>query len=110
MTCEIYICKPGQALKEGRMEMNADISSKEEAISDAERRVKMSPGIAKIAYYLLSDSGSFRCIYTHTNDAPATSKPPRRHGGGGPSGPVKVAAKKKKPKGLIGKLKDWVNS
>ncbi|CCQ72072.1 hypothetical protein [Magnetospira sp. QH-2] len=107
MTCEIYICKPGQPLKEGRMEMNHDVTCKEEAISDAERRIKMSPSIGKIAYYLLSDSGSFRCIYTHNNEAAAKAAPPKRRSGGGPSGPVRVKKKKKKPKGLLAKLKAW---
>lgn len=105
MTCEIYICKPGQQLKEGRMEMNYEITTKGEAISDAERRIASSPGIAKIAYYKLSDDGSFRALYTHVNEKVDTSpkQTPRRHTGGGGKLPPKPK-KKAKPKTFWQKL------
>ncbi|MGB1027015.1 MAG: hypothetical protein ACPGYL_10705, partial [Rhodospirillaceae bacterium] len=65
-TTEIYLCRPGQALKEGRM-VYGDIADKAEAQSDAEQRVRFDGGIAKVAYYHVRDDGSFKLIYTYTN-------------------------------------------
>ncbi len=85
---EIYICRPGQALKEGRMEYGS-METRAEAEADAAQRLRLNPGIAKIAYYAVSDNGDFRCIYSRNNpQAPAPE--PRR-----PARPRK--AKPRKP-------------
>ena len=63
---EIYVCKPGQALKEGRVE-KSDIQTKDEARSDAERRFKHDKSIGKIAYYDVQDDGTFKSIFSMEN-------------------------------------------
>ncbi len=89
---EIYICKPGQAIKEGRVEYGA-IETRDEAESDAEARLRIDPSIGRIAYYAVGENGDFRCILTRTNPnarapeprpaakpsrPPPKPKPPRR--------------------------------
>ncbi len=76
-TTEIYICQPGQAIKEGRMEMGS-VDSRAQAEHDAESRLKLDPTIAKIAYYAVSEGGAFRCFYTKEN--PNVVKPKRKVG------------------------------
>ena len=77
---EIYICQPGQALKEGRVEYGT-METRAEATSDAERRCNADRSIAKIAYYAVTESGKFRSIYTHENPNAAKPAPARRRGG-----------------------------
>lgn len=74
---EIYICRPGQAIKEGRVEYGS-METRGEAESDAEGRLRIDPSIGKIAYYAVSDSGDFRCIYTRTNPNARAPEPKRQ--------------------------------
>lgn len=71
---EIYICKPGQAIKEGAV-VYSTIESRDEAEADAGRRVRDDPTIAKIAYYAVKEDGSFRTLYSFDN--PHAAKAPR---------------------------------
>ncbi len=64
---EIYICKNGQALKEGKLELSHSIEDRDAAEADALRRCKIDGAIERIAYYVVSESGSFRNIFTYTN-------------------------------------------
>ena len=73
---EIYICKPGQAIKEGRVEYSS-IETRAEAEADAARRVRIDPTIAKIAYYAVKEDGGFRSLYSFDN--PHAPKAPERH-------------------------------
>ncbi len=102
MTTEIYSCKEGQALKEGKLDYAADITTKAEAESDALKRCARDPSLKKIAYYKVSPDGDFRVFYSYTNPnckaarpAPAAKQPATK--------PVKakIAAKK----GLWAKVK-----
>jgi hypothetical protein len=77
---EIYICQPGQALNEGRVEYGT-MESRDDAASDAERRCKFDPTIAKIAYYTVTGSGKFHSIYTHENPNAAKPVPARKRRG-----------------------------
>ena len=72
---EIYICLPGQALKEGKVEVSHSISDKYAAESDAKSRVQINPKIYKIAYYRINDTGDFRIFYSYTNKDVAQDKP-----------------------------------
>jgi len=63
---EIYICKPGQAIKEGKVEYSS-IETRAEAEADAARRVRSDPTIAKIAYYAVKEDGGFRTLYSFDN-------------------------------------------
>ena len=72
---EIYICKPGQAIKEGKVEYSS-IETRAEAEADAARRVTSDPTIAKIAYYAVKDDGRFRTLYSFDN--PNAPKAPER--------------------------------
>ncbi len=73
---EIYICRPGQAIKDGRVEYGA-IETRDEAQSDAEERLRIDPSIGKIAYYAVSANGDFRCILTRTNPNARAPEPKR---------------------------------
>ena len=64
---EIYICKKGQALKEGKVEYSQAIYDKYGAEDDAKARIQRSPSIHKIAYYKINDEGDFRIFYSFTN-------------------------------------------
>ena len=77
---EIYICKPGQELKQGKLE-HSNISTKDEAAKDAKSRCKYDPTIGRIAYYAIDESGKFRNFHTHENSKAAASKPRPVSGG-----------------------------
>ena len=63
---EIYICQPGQAIKEGKVEYSS-IETRAEAEIDAIQRVRADPGIAKLAYYAVKDDGGFKSLYSFDN-------------------------------------------
>lgn len=63
---EIYICKPGQALTDGRVEYG-DMTTKAEAEDDATDRLLADPSIGKIAYYTMHSNGDFKCLHTKQN-------------------------------------------
>lgn len=94
---EIYLCKAGQKLEEGKVVYSSDIYDKEGAAEDAERRAKIMKDVVKIAYYQVSASGSFRCMYTWNRPVEEAEKPKKK--------------KKRKPppkKGLLAKMADAV--
>jgi len=64
---EIYICREGQALKDGKVEYSQNISDKYAAEDDAKRRCRTNPQIQKIAYYQVNDQGDFRIFFSYTN-------------------------------------------
>jgi hypothetical protein len=73
---EIYICKPGQELKQGKLE-HSNISTKAEAEKDAKSRCKYDPTIGRVAYYAVDESGKFRNFYTYDNTKAAFVPKPR---------------------------------
>ena len=89
-TTEIYLCKAGQALKEGQVEYSETITSRPAAEVDAAARCARDNTLAKVAYYSVSDDGDFRAIYTHNN--------PNAIGLGGDVAPKRAQLKKKKKK------------
>lgn len=97
MAVEIYICKPGQALKEGRVEYSDSIYDRNDAEDDAKARCRRDATIAKVAYYKLSDSGDFRCFYTFTNPD-VREGPAKKPRAGQAARTRKPAKRKKKPK------------
>jgi hypothetical protein len=94
MTTEIYICKDGQELKQGKLVYSSDIDDRESAEDDAKRRCKGDPTIKKIAYYKVSSSGDFRIFFSYTNP---NCKPAPELRTGGPAPKKKPAPVKKKP-------------
>jgi hypothetical protein len=100
---EIYSCRPGQKLKEGRLDYSSDITCKEEAEVDALRRVKLDPGLAKVAYYQVTEDGRFRVIHSYTNPNPSAAKPARAGMGTGPRRPT-AAKPVPKPKTFLQKI------
>ena len=79
-TTEVYSCKAGQKLKEGRLDYAPHVETREQAEADAKRRCQADPGLAKVAYYLVSEDGRFRMLHSYTNPNPGTAKPVRRAG------------------------------
>lgn len=107
MTTEIYSCKDGQSLKQGKLDYDASITTKEQAQSDALRRCQRDPSLKKIAYYKVSTDGEFRVFYSYTNP---NSKPAGAGAGGSRAGTApkpRPAAKKPPPPklGFFGKIK-----
>ena len=69
---EIYICQPGQALKEGKLVVSYDVTNRDHARTDAVARCRLDKNIARIIYYAIRDDGDFRTLYSHDNpNAPA---------------------------------------
>ena len=105
MTTEIYSCKEGQSLKQGKLDYDASITSKDDAASDALRRCQRDPSLKKIAYYKVSADGEFRVFYSYTNPNCKPAGAANR-GGAGAAAKPRPAAKKPPPKlGFFGKLK-----
>ncbi len=71
---EIYICKDGQNLNEGKLEISSLVETKDEAEADARRRSKFDPAIAKIAYYAVADDGAYRNFFTYRNPNPVAKR------------------------------------
>lgn len=71
---EIYICKDGQSLNEGKLEISHSVETRDDAESDAIQRCRFDPSVAKIGYYAMSDDGSFRNFYTYRNPNPAAQR------------------------------------
>lgn len=67
MTVEIYLCKEGQALRDGKLEISHDINTKQDAQADARERCGYDKTIFKIAYYKVTEDGDFKVFYTFTN-------------------------------------------
>lgn len=86
---EIYICKPGQALKDGRLVVSNDIYDRDAAKADAAMRCKVDPTIARIAYYTVNDAGDFRVFHSYNNPNVQAAKPKTV---------ARTARKKRKPK------------
>ncbi|MGB0682667.1 MAG: hypothetical protein ACPGOV_08165 [Magnetovibrionaceae bacterium] len=103
MTTEIYLVKPGQELREGRMQLSDSIETRDEAQADARDQLRRDPSLAKVAYYAIRDDGSFRLIHTETNPNP--TKPKQRTTGRLAPSSGKKRRGPKKPQGLGAKLK-----
>jgi hypothetical protein len=93
---EIYICKPGQEIKQGKLEYGS-IATREEATADAERRSRADSSIGLIAYYSVGEDGSFRSLYTYENKRSAEARRRRSFDGREPrpSGGSRKVAKKR---------------
>ena len=92
---EIYVCKPGQALKEGKLEYSSTITRREEAEADALRRCRSDATIARIAYYAIDESGKFRNFYTYEN--PNAAKPAPRRAASAPAAAGRSRRRREKP-------------
>lgn len=64
---EIYICKAGQELKDGKLIYSDDIRDKYQAEADAKQRCERDTTISKIGYYSVSENETFRNFYTYEN-------------------------------------------
>jgi hypothetical protein len=66
-TTEIYLCRKGQDLKQGKVAYSDAIETKAEAEVDAIQRCKWNNKLAKIAYYAVNEEGDFRIILVYNN-------------------------------------------
>jgi len=90
MTTEVYSCKDGQSLKDGKLDYANDVTTRAEAEPDAKRRCQRDPTIKKVAYYKVAPDGKFRMFYSYNNPnckaatanvdmaKPARKAPPRK--------------------------------
>lgn len=76
---EVYSCREGQELKQGKLDYVHNITTREEAEADARARCQRDPSLRKVAYYSVGASGKFRNFCTYTNPNPASAG----KGGGG---------------------------
>ena len=99
---EIYLCKSGQKLEEGRLIVSNDIVDKEAAKADAENRCKISPSLARIAYYAISANGDFKPYFSYANPNVQNEMPKSK-----PQLETKKRKRKKQPvkKGIWAKIK-----
>jgi len=77
-TTEIYICQPGQTLKQGQLVISHDVATREDAQADATTRCRLDKSIARIIYYAIRPDGDFRTLYSYENPnatAPRTQRP-----------------------------------
>ena len=81
---EIYICKDGQSLEEGKLEVSSLVETRAEAEADARRRCQFDPAVAKIAYYAVTDDGAYRNFYTYRNPNPVVKRGQPLPGGAPP--------------------------
>ncbi|ARJ65070.1 hypothetical protein WV31_05035 [Magnetospirillum sp. ME-1] len=107
MSTEIYSCREGQELKQGKLDYS-DIDDRETAEIDAKRRCKLDPFIKKVAYYKVAADGEFRMFFSYTN--PHCKPVPKARPAGGASAARKPApAKKPAPKpGLLARLMNTI--
>ncbi|SEH43759.1 hypothetical protein [Magnetospirillum fulvum] len=105
MVTEIYSCKDGQDLREGRLDYSTDIVDREGADADARRRCQADPTLRKVAYYAVREDGGFRLIHAYSNPnwKPA-GKPPRR-ASPPPPYPRPKAATQSPPPGLFARIR-----
>lgn len=66
MSTEIYSCREGQELKQGKLDYS-DIDDRETAEADAKQRCRLDPTIKKVAYYKVAADGGFRLFFSYTN-------------------------------------------
>jgi len=105
MTTEIYSCKEGQSLKQGKLDYDASITTKDQAASDAKRRCQRDPSLRKIAYYKVSEDGEFRVFFSYTHASGKLAGGPARGGAAAATKPP-PSGKKPPPKlGFFAKLK-----
>ncbi|MBF0562219.1 MAG: hypothetical protein HQL37_09400 [Alphaproteobacteria bacterium] len=107
MTTEIYSCKDGQELRDGRLDYSSDITTRDEAEVDAKQRCQKDQTLKRIAYYSVEESGRFRNFYTYNN-------PNARPAGKSSSRPGDASRRKKPatppppPKGLVRKILEFL--
>ncbi|KIM00758.1 hypothetical protein CCC_01752 [Paramagnetospirillum magnetotacticum MS-1] len=104
MSTEIYSCREGQELKQGKLDYS-DIDDRETAEIDAKRRCKLDPTIKKVAYYKVAADGEFRLFFSYTNP---NCKPVPKAKPVSIASTARKAAPKKKPEpkpGLFARLK-----
>ncbi len=71
---EIYICKDGQSLNQGKLEISSLVETRDEAEADARRRCQFDSAVAKIAYYAVTDDGAYRNFFTYRNPNPVVKR------------------------------------
>ncbi len=92
---EIYICKPGQEIKEGKLEYSSTVTSRTDAMADSTRRCNVDPSIGMIVYYAVSEDGSFKTLFSYEN--PKARKVTKRRVPKGAVTRLPGSARKKQP-------------
>ncbi|MBT5050004.1 MAG: hypothetical protein HOM58_15995 [Rhodospirillaceae bacterium] len=104
-TTEIYICKPGQEIRQGKLETSDTVTSRAAAMADATLRTKADSSIAVIAYYAVDDNGQVEDLYTF-GASPEAKSSPRSAPSGAKASIAKGGRKKGAPKkSFFGKLR-----
>jgi len=92
-TTEIYICKSGQKIKQGKLEYSDTVTTRGAAMADAVIRTKADRSIAVIAYYSVGEGGDVETLFTY--EGSKTSERPKRPApAGGKAGIPKGSRKK----------------
>ena len=72
---EIYMCRPGQKLEDGRLDYADDIANKAQAQADAEQRCRRDPKLDRVIYYAVQPDNNFQRLLTYTNPNPVIENP-----------------------------------
>lgn len=64
---EVYICRNWQPLEEAEIEFSRHIETREHAKLDAEEVCRQDPKVRKVAYYSITESGSWRLVFAYEN-------------------------------------------
>ncbi len=102
---EIYICQPGQPLKEGELVMSSDVQTREQAQRDAKSRCHLDRSIARIVYYAIRPDGDFRAIYSYENPNTRSPKAARPLVADVSFGPAPKFRRRQPPPTLFGRLR-----
>jgi hypothetical protein len=102
MATEIYSCKDGQELKQGKLDISHDITTRQQAEGDAKGRCQRDASLKKVVYYKVADDGGFKMFYSYTNPHCKPTAPPAA----GVAVRKKAPARRPEPKpGWLARLK-----
>ena len=85
MATEVYSCRDGQEIKQGKLEY-CEIDNRSAAEADAKRRCAQDPALKRIVYYRVAPDGAFKLLFSYNNPhctavAPGTTpKRPAKRG------------------------------
>jgi hypothetical protein len=107
---EIYVCKPGQKLEQGRMEFVPETMDRARAEADARERFARDDHVAKVGYYAINDEGDSKPIYTAESPTIGDAGASQLKQGTSTGGKGKAAPKAKKAarRTLLSRLLDLV--
>ncbi len=66
MATEVYSCRDGQEIKQGKLDYT-EIDNRAAAEADARRRCAQDPTLKRVVYYRVEPGGAFRLLLSYEN-------------------------------------------